>query len=362
MKAKVLMNMKKIYTTIMMVLCAVHLLAGTEFTFTAAADMNQTKDGITVVIAQGNGQSAPAVTTDYETQKPEMRLYLGNTITVSSTEALKNIQLVCAKSSASNKDYAGLSAEAGVLESGGVAADKNDWKVDTWTGEATKVVFTLTGKGQRRIKQLVVNGDPVDVVDPEEQPLPTADDLDGSYEYSEPEIVHVPNTQFFHKEYAFIDGNILVHCGEGSIVKATDDEDAYFGVMENQKITFTANQVIKGIAIHGNVRKKFSASCDHGLISYLTDEDVEMAGDPVLVVRNIDNMSVTITCNKNLSCYGVRVYFQENPDPLDNETIEPETGVEHTHTDLKANKILRDGQLLIIRDGKTCNIVGTIVR
>ncbi len=61
--------MKKIYTTILMVLCAMNMLAETEFTFTAAADMNQTKDGITVVIAKGNGQSAPVVTTDYETAR-----------------------------------------------------------------------------------------------------------------------------------------------------------------------------------------------------------------------------------------------------------------------------------------------------
>lgn len=345
--------MKKIFTTVLMVLCTVNLLAGTEFTFTAAADMNQTKDGITVVIAKGNGQSAPVVTTDYETQSPEMRLYLGNTITVSSAEALTHIQLVCAKSSASNKEYAGLSANTGELESEGVSADKNDWKVDTWTGEATEVVFTLTGKGQRRIKQVIVNGDSVEIVDPE-QPLPTEDDLDWGYEYLEQEYVHVPDTQIFHKEYAFIDGNILVHCDSGSIVKASKTEDAYFGVMANQKITFTATQVIKGIAIHGNVRKNFSASCDRGTISYLTDEDVEMAGDPVLVIRNINDMSVTITCDKNLSCYGARVFFEENPDPLDDD----EAGLEDTKTERNATKILRDGQIYIFRDDHFYTIQG----
>lgn len=314
--------MKKIYT-IVLALWAVNLFAETEFTFTSEADMNQTKDGFSVVLAQGTG-NAPLAKTDYETGNPEMRLYVGNTITVSSSETITKIQLVCAKSSASNKDYTGLSANVGTLVSGGESTGKTDWKVDTWTGEATDVVFTLTGSGQRQIKQLVVNGDSVEIVDPE-QPLPTEDDLDWGYEYIEPEYVHVPDTQIFHKEYAFIDGNILVHCDSGSIVKASETEDAYFGVMANQKITFTATQVIKGIAIRGNVRKNFSASCDRGIISYLTDEDIEMAGDPVLVIRNINDMSVTITCDKNLSCYGARVYFEENPDPLDNEVIDPDT-------------------------------------
>lgn len=350
------LNMQKIYSTILMVLCAVNLLAGTEFTFTVAADMNQTKDGVTVVLAQGNGQSEPEVKTDYETQSPEMRLYLNNTITVSSSETLKNIQLVCAKSSASNKEYADLSTNAGKLDSGGVSADKNDWKVDTWTGEAKEVVFTLTGKGQRRIKQLVVNGDLVEIVDPE-QPLPTENDLDWSYEYVEPEYIHVPDTQIFHKEYAFIDGNILVHCDSGSIVKASKTEDAYFGVMAKQKITFTATQVIKGIAINGNVRKNFSASCDRGFISYLTDENIEMAGDPVLVIRNINDMSVTITCDKNLSCYGARVYFEENPDSInDEEGIEE---VQSSNRQSSIRKFVKDGQIYIQRENKTYTIFGT---
>ena len=343
--------MKKIYTTVMMVLCAVNLLAGTEFTFTEAADMNQTKDGFSVVLAKGTG-SDPSAKTDYETGNPEMRLYVGNTITVSSSETLKNIQLVCAKSSASNKEYTGLSANVGTLDSGGESTGKTDWKVDTWTGETKQVVFTLTGKGQRQIKQLVVNGDPVEIVDPE-QPLPTEDDLDWGYEYLEPEYVHVPDTQIFHKEYAFIDGNILVHCDSGSIVKASKTEDAYFGVIANQKITFTATQVIKGIAIHGNVRKNFSASCDRGIISYLTDENVEKSGDPVLVIRNINDMSVTITCDKNLSCYGARVYFKENPDP---EGIED---VQSSNRQSSIRKFVKDGQLLIRRENKTYTIIGT---
>ena len=308
--------MKRFFAFIAAFCFAVSAIAETEFTFTKSADMNQTKDGITVVIANGGG-NAPSMTSDHETGKPEMRLYVKNTITVSSSTALTNIQLVFAKSSASNKAYAGLNATPGTLTDGGTSTAKNDWKVDAWTGSATSVVFTLTGSGQRQIRQIVIDGEPV-VIEPEEDKLPTEDDLDWTYEYNEPEIVLPKDTQIFGKEYAFINNNILVHCSEGSIVKENTEEgkeeDAYFGCRENQTLTFAATQYIKGIAIKGTVRKEFSATASRGDISYCTDPDQETTSDPVLVVRNVDALSVTINCNKNLSCYEVKVYFEENPE------------------------------------------------
>ncbi len=305
------LTMNKFLTLIASLFFTLGMLAETQFTFTSAADMSQTKDGITVVIAAGGG-NAPLFTADYETGKPEMRLYTKNTITVSSSTALTNIQLVFAKSSASNKQYAGLTAGTGTLVSGGVSEAKDDWKVDSWTGSANSVVFTLSGTGQRQIRLVVIDGDPV-VIGPDEDPLPTEDDLDWSYFYQEPEIVPVPETQLFQKEYAFIENNILVHCTKGSIVKASEDEDAYFGCQAGEKLTFSATQYIKGIAIKGNVRKAFTATSSRGDISYCSDPDQETAADPVLVVRNINSMSVTINCDKNLSCYEVKVYFEENP-------------------------------------------------
>lgn len=345
--------MKKIFTLLTILCFAWNTKAETEFTFTEATDMNQTIDGITVVIAKGKGNNNPYFTTDYETNLPEMRLYIGNTITISSDIELTNIQLVFSKSSASNKLYAGLSASTGDLVSGGESADKNDWKLDTWTGEATEVVFTLTGTGQRRIKRILIDGEPI-IITPEEQPLPTEADLDPEYEYGEPEYVFVPDTQIFQKEYAFIDGNILVHCTLGSIVEEGDEEDAYFGCQAGQQLTFTATQNIKGIAIDGNVRKSFSATCNKGTISYLSDENVEVAEDPVLIICDINAKSVTISCDKNLSCYGVEVYFEENPYPLE----EDEEGLEDTKASVRTMKMLHEGQLFIVRGEKTYNVLG----
>lgn len=304
--------MNKFFTIIASLFFSLSVTAETQFTFSSAADMNQTKDGISVVIAKGSGSTAPTVTTDYETQKPEMRMYIGNTITISAEANISDIQLVCAKSSASNKAYAGLNADKGNLVSGGEATSKTDWKIDHWTGSANNVVFTVSGSGQRQIRLIVIDGEPV-VIGPDEDKLPTEDDLDWTYEYQEPEIVPVPDTQLFQKEYAFIENNILVHCTKGSIVKASDEEDAYFGCQAGEKLTFSATQYIKGIAITGNVRKAFTATSSRGDISYCSDPDQETAADPVLVIRNINSLSVTVNCDKNLSCYGVKVYFEENP-------------------------------------------------
>ena len=329
---------------------ALGMMAETVFTFTTASDMNQTKDGITVVLAQGNGGTAPTLKQDYETQKLEMRLYVGNTITVSSETALTDIQLVFAKSSASNKNYAGLSANAGKLEDGGASTSKTDWKIDHWTGEATNVVFTLTDSGQRQIKQIVIGGEPIDI-EPTEDVLPTAEDLVTDYEYAEPTLVQVPDTQLFKKEYAFISNNILVHCTKGSIVYASDDEAAYFGCNADEKLTFTATQPMARIEINGNVRKLFTASSDKGVIWYTADPEQEKAADPVVKVSEINAKEVTINCDKNLSCYGIRVYFEGAIEAIERTSALP-----------SASKILRNGQLLILRNDRIYTVNGSEVQ
>ena len=321
--------------------------AETVFIFSTSTDINQTKDGITLTMAQGsNSSNAPTVTTDYQTGSPEMRVYVGNTITLSGTN-LTNIQLVCAKSSASNKQYAGLSESTGTLVSGGEATDKNDWKVDSWTGSTNSVTFTLTGTGQRRIQRIVVGGAPI-VIDPTEESLPTAEDLKTDYVYSEPTIVLPKDTTIWQAEYAFIHNNILTHCSQGSIIKETDTTYAYFNCNANYSITFTASQNIKGIAISGFVRKAFNATCDHGNITFLTDEDFDMEGWPALVITDINSKDVTLYCPKQFRCYELKVYFKENPDPIGTETyIRPTT----SHQEQTPNKILVNGQLYIQRDG-----------
>ena len=357
--------MKKIFSLLLTLCFAFTAFAETEFTFTSADDMSQDKDGITLTIAQGSGTTAPTFQNPFYLSEyhPEMRLYVGNTITISSTTPLTNIQMVFALAT-SGKEYAGLTASTGTLVTGGTSTDKTDWKVDSWTGSATSVVFTLSSGKQRQIKRILIDGEPIVIV-PDEDILPTEADLVTDFVYPEPTIVGVPDTTIIKKEYAFIRNNILVHCEQGSILKAEadsnpdDDEDdshpAYFNCNADYHITFTATQDIKGIAIDGYVRKAFDASCDHGTITYFTDPDFEGEGAPVIVIQNVDNKSVSIFCPKQFRCYQLRVYFVENPDAIDMGQ-----GVESVqHSAISVQKVLRDGQLIIIRDTKQYSVLGT---
>lgn len=347
--------MKRFHLCLLALGWTIGIMARTEFAFTEESCMSQTKDGFTVTIAQGSSQNAPRFQLDYMTGKPEMRLYSGNTVTVSGNE-LKDVQMVFAKSGASNKEYTGLSASTGTLVSGGASADKEDWKIDHWTGTASSVVFTLTGKGQRQIQQLVINGEAV--VIPDETPLPTVADLQTDYSYSEPTKVLPKDTVLLKKEYAFIDQNILVHCSQGSILQATDTTEAYFNCNAEYALTFTASVPMKGLVISGFVRKGFSASCDHGTITYLTSDETDIEAERVMVITDIDATSVTIRCPKQIRCYAVECYFSSNPTPLS-----PEQGVESVlPSAVVPKKVLHDGQVYIMYKGTRYNIQGAELR
>ena len=115
-----------------------------------------TQDGFTLNVAQGNGNNAPLYYSN------GLRLYLGNTITVSGAQ-ITRLEITFAKQG--TKDYAGLEAASGTLTSGGTSTGAEDLKVDVWTGSATSITFTITGKGQRLIKQVVIYGEGDDIPD-----------------------------------------------------------------------------------------------------------------------------------------------------------------------------------------------------
>lgn len=350
--------MKKIILFFLSFCFAVCTQAVTVFIFTSEEDVIQEDDDITIMLDQAAGGNEPYYDA-FAAKGPEIRIYPKNTITVEG-EGLKNIQIVFAKP---DKAYCTtMTASTGNLVSGGISTGRDNPVVDTWTGNAKNVVFTLGESGQRVIKRIVVNGDPVNPDDDkpaDPKPLPTKEDLEISYTYAEPTIVGVPDTVIPKNEYAFIYNNILVHCDRGSILKEStkesDPHPAYFNCNANYSITFTASQNIKGIAISGFVRKAFNATCDHGNLTFLTDEDFDMEGWPALVITDINSKDVTLYCPKQFRCYELKVYFKENPDPIGTET-----NIRPTTTDPKrtSNKILVNGQLYIQRDGHTYSAQG----
>lgn len=145
-------TMKKFFSLFAAALMSFSAMAATEFTFSNSVD-NQTKDGFTVALAKGGGQSAPAVNT---TNDPEVRLYAKNTITITGT-GITRVDLTFSKQG--QKPYATLSADGGNLASGGESTSNDDQKTDTWTGSANSVTFTLGETGQRVLYSIVINGE-----------------------------------------------------------------------------------------------------------------------------------------------------------------------------------------------------------
>ncbi|MBQ6765045.1 MAG: hypothetical protein IJP45_07665 [Paludibacteraceae bacterium] len=292
--------MRKLMLSMLLSL-AVWVGAQTTFVFSTSTD-KQVRDNITVLLEQGAGANPPAV------YKDSVRLYTGNTVTVKGKQ-ITAVELTFAKQG--RKDYASLTANTGTLVSGGVSAGNDDLKTDVWTGDASSVVFAVEGKGKQRVlTQVVVTGIGAEGgEEPEEIVLP--DDLDPEYVYAEPEIIPAPEDTIVKGAYRFVESNIEIKCTQGT----GSPKYGYFSCYANYQISFTAARPIKGLAINGMIKKDFSATVNHGEIEY-AEAELDVEKDPVLIVRDVNAKSVTVTCAKQLRCYSVEVYFEENPEGI----------------------------------------------
>ncbi len=291
--------MKKISLFFAAISLSLSAMAATTFVFDSSDAVAQSADGISVALDKGAGNNPPAY---YENG---MRMYANNTITVSGAN-LTAIQIVFAKQG--TKAYASLAVSEGNLVSGGESTSAEDLKTDSWTGNASSVVFTLGASGQRLIKQLVVNGDTTDILPPDTTGTVTPPTLDPEYVYAEPTIVNAEGeTTGNNMTYSFIKNNIQVSCTKGAIT------ETYFGCNAGFDLTFEATKAIKGIVINGYVKKDFDATTDKGNLTFVDASAEEVTADPVLVLTDVNANTVTISCVKQLRCYEVRVYFEANP-------------------------------------------------
>ena len=348
--------MKKILVFLLTLLMGVSVSAETVFVFDSNEFWYMEKDEFTVYFSQGEGGNSPYYDA-YVPQGPEVRVYPKNTITVAGS-GLTNIQIVFAKND--DKTYiTTLTPSVGSVVSGGISTGRKNPVVDTWTGSASEVVFTLGDTGQRVIRKLVINGakiNPEDEIPSDPAPLPTEADLQTDYVYTEPTLVGVPDTTISKKEYAFIRNNILVHCSQGSILKESTSGDihpAYFNCNAGYTLSFTASQAIQKIEIDGFLRKAFTASCDHGIMTDEADEYFDVDAYPAITITGINDKSVTISCDKQVRCYAVRVYFKEAA-----------MGIEMTNEEglIRNEKFLRNGQIFILRGDKIYTIQGQEVK
>lgn len=75
--------------------------------------------------------------------------------------------------------------------------------------------------------------------------------------------------------------------------------------------------------MNGYVKKDFSATASSGEIMYVDAFEDYVENDPVLAVLDVNSRKLTINCDKQLRCYSVEIYFDENPD-VDLETGDDE--------------------------------------
>lgn len=135
------------------------------------------------------------------------------------------------------------------------------------------------------------------------------DDLKPDYTYAEPTIIGVSGAMGNNAPYSFIQNNIKVSATTGA------QTETYFGCNAGATLTFTATRAIKSIAIDGYVKKDFAATTDHGTIYYVDASEDYVEADPVVVITGINSKTVSILCEKQLRCYSVEFYFDEDIDP-----------------------------------------------
>ena len=142
----------------------------------------------------------------------------------------------------------------------------------------------------------------------------------------DPVIITAKDTVINKTAYQFTEQGVTIAISNCSAYPAEHDWNnigtTYFACLAGENMTISAEQNIKGVAINGWVKKNFSASCDHGTISYLSDEYDDTTGEPVLTISDIDNPSVVISCNNQLRCFSVEIYFTQNPGSTQGEVMD----------------------------------------
>ncbi len=133
-------------------------------------------------------------------------------------------------------------------------------------------------------------------------------DLDPNYTYAEPTIITPTGATGSNTSYSFVQNNIRVD------VSAGGQYENYFGCNAGNKITFTASKNIKAVVVNGYIKKDFEATASCGEILYADASEDAVESDPVLAVLDVDSKTVTIECVKQLRCYSVEFYFEENPE------------------------------------------------
>ncbi len=128
-----------------------------------------------------------------------------------------------------------------------------------------------------------------------------------------------------------------------------------FRVFAGKDLTITAGANIVKVEIAGKANKDgFTLTANHGTIttgaSYEKVTEKADIEDPLIVVDEIGSPSVKLTCGKQLRAYTIRV------------TLEGAEGIEEILLEGKTVKVIREGNILIMKGDKVYNAMGQIVK
>lgn len=168
-----------------------------------------------------------------------------------------------------------------------------------------KIVITKVNKKSVYIKTVTIDGTYDDSGIEEEDPL---EGLDTEYVYDEPTIITNTEATGSNQAYTFIQNNIKVNCSKGARY------ETYFSVNAGASLTFVATQPIKAIVVNGYVKKEFEAEASSGEIQYVDASEDEVTAEQVLAVTEVNNNILTLTCEKQMQCKSVSIYFTSTPE------------------------------------------------
>lgn len=188
-----------------------------------------------------------------------------------------------------------------------LAKENNVEKTFTGTGSGDLVITITRADKSVYIKKIEITADEAGSGN-EDDNGGEGTSLDPNYKYTEPTVVKPINEESSNMPYTFVQNNIEVRASVGAL------RPDYFGCNAGGEITFTATKEIKGLVINGYIKKDFDAKASCGEIYYMDASEDDVESDPVLAILDVNSKSVTITCTKQLRCYEVYFYFNENPE------------------------------------------------
>lgn len=269
-----------------------------------------------------NGWTASTAPLAFETANSSR----GSQFTSSSTLTLKgakNVTKIVVTCSSNIADKNSIALKVGGKAFGeAVTLAKETNVVKTFTGSASgDITLDITRVDKSvYISKIVVTADEIGTSTGGDTPGTGEGgntDLDPNYTYAEPTVITPTGAVGSNAAYSFVQNNIRVDVTTGG------QYEDYFGCNAGNKITFTATKNIKAVVVNGYIKKDFEATTSSGEILYADASEDYVESDPVLAVLDVDSKTVTIECAKQMRCYSVEFYFEENPD-VDLETGDDE--------------------------------------